>query len=1054
MDAGLAGARLASSVVAPLVKQLFVREGRGAGLVDRPVRVSGLFSFRGEKHVLGAGDVRRIAAELVARSLDGVRERPLTADEEPAVVEALATTLLALGEVTMDDVQAVRLGHRELARTLRTAAPQAGRDLSADAELFYLALLDTACLHVLHFFTQRSTFVPRQQVEQSRQLAQVIARLDQLAARTPSLPLEDARFEDRYAEFVVRRHSSLTIAGLDLRDGDEWQLDAAYLSLEAERADVPTDPEHDHAVGRSRQSADRALAGHERVLLRGLAGSGKTTLVQWLAVTAARQDTTAGLPHLLGRVPFVLPLRTLTRGGAGLPPPADFLAATGCPLSGSQPAGWADRVLAEGRGLLLVDGVDEVPENERSRTRRWLRDLLAAFPDNLWLVTSRPSAVREDWLAREDFTELTLSPMRQPDVTTFVERWHTAAGAEVALRDALLTTLRTQHTLGRLATNPLMCGLLCALHRERRGHLPRGRKALYDAALGMLLYRRDREREIHGPDDLDLDDETQTELLQKLAYWLIRNGRSELSHSDAVKLVARVLPAMPHVADQGDAADVLRHLLLRSGLLREPAPGAVDFVHRTFQDYLGAREAVEESDFDLLTRNAHLDQWEDVLRMAVAHARPDERARLLTQLLTRGDTEPDHRTRLHLLATACLEHATKLDPAVRTAIEDRAAALIPPRSIDEAKALTAAGPVVLELLPGPEGLRGDEAEAVAHTACQLGTDAAIPLLHRYFDHHSKSVGYQLAGHWDRFDTVTYASEIIQPLIARTELPITAYSPGELAQLAGLGCTRVRLHGDHEPEAIVTALDHDHLVELEIASNARVGNLDFIRGFNQLSSLFVRHCPHLRNLDAVSALPLHTLRMWELPALPDLEALRGTPGLHTLVLGSGLPWWGASIGELPVYADLTDLRLPPGTSLHGLERWTRLKWLSRSGDTSPVTPEDWAVLCRLPELSSMFIEPEAWPTAHSEFPPLTTLRFCTVESFIDTRHIDEVDLTTLVRLFPALEDLAVRRVQRIDLAPLAALLHLKGLTLYQVDEVTGLESLPPHVRVHRFPRPRA
>ncbi|MCE0447639.1 hypothetical protein LT493_36885 [Streptomyces tricolor] len=41
--------------------------------------------------------------------------------------------------------------------------------------------------------------------------------------------------------------------------------------------------------------------------------------------------------------------------------------------------------------------------------------------------------------------------------------------------------------MARLATNPLMCGLICALHRERRGYLPTGRKELYDAALTMLL---------------------------------------------------------------------------------------------------------------------------------------------------------------------------------------------------------------------------------------------------------------------------------------------------------------------------------------------------------------------------------------------------------------------------------------------------------------------------------------------------------------------------------------------------------------------------------------
>ncbi len=50
--------------------------------------------------------------------------------------------------------------------------------------------------------------------------------------------------------------------------------------------------------------------------------------------------------------------------------------------------------------------------------------------------------------------------------------------------------------------------------------------------------------------------------------------------------------------------------------------GTLDFVHRTFQDYLGARYAVEEGHLDVIAGRADDTQWEDVIRMAVAHARP------------------------------------------------------------------------------------------------------------------------------------------------------------------------------------------------------------------------------------------------------------------------------------------------------------------------------------------------------------------------------------------------------------------------------------------------
>ncbi|GAA2427739.1 hypothetical protein GCM10010388_14050 [Streptomyces mauvecolor] len=135
-------------------------------------------------------------------------------------------------------------------------------------------------------------------------------------------------------------------------------------------------------------------------------------------------------------------------------------------------------------------------------------------------------------------------------------------------------------------------------------------------------------------------------------------------------MVTEWLSAMPQVTGAPD--QVFAHLLIRSGLLREPMPGAVGFVHRTFQDYLGAKAAVEERDFGVLVRNAHDDTWDDVVRMAVGHARVVERARLLRQLMRRADHAPRLRHRLVLLAAACLEHAPELDPAVRADVEERA----------------------------------------------------------------------------------------------------------------------------------------------------------------------------------------------------------------------------------------------------------------------------------------------------------------------------------------------------------------------------------------------
>ncbi|MFI9239662.1 NACHT domain-containing protein [Streptomyces sp. NPDC053079] len=606
--------------------------------------------------------------------------------------------------------------------------------------------------------------------------------------------LEIEAFERRLRDYIVEKSGELTIIGLTLSDGEgeTWPLDAAYLSLELTGAARAAGGFADATrQGPSARRAEEALAGHRRVLLRGAAGSGKTTLLQWLATMTARGDLPPELGHLSGCMPLTLPLRTLIRRGE-LPQPEEFLAAAAGPLAGVPAArGWVTGRLNEGTALLLIDGVDEVPEADRRRTLTWVKDLLAAYPDARYVITTRPSAVREGWLADAGFTELELLPMSRGDVLSFIDRWHTAAGRADSERlrafsESLSAAVVAKRDLGRLATNPLMCALICALNRSRRGYLPHGRMELYRAALELLLIRRDREREIVvGLEGPELE-QAQTALLQKIAYWLIRNGRSEIEWHKAVEILDRALPAMPAVAARGTAEQILRHLVVRSGLLRQPTSGTLDFIHRTFQDYLGAQAAVDDWDFDLLVNHAHDDQWEDVLRMAVGHAPPRARAELLRMLLERGEREDGNRHRLHLLAAACLEQATEVDPEVRTRVEKAAAELVPPRDTESAKALAGAGQIVLDLLPGPEGLTDEVAHAVVVAATAVADDRAIPLLARYATHPSRQVRAQLAWAWDRFDTEHYADAVIGKLAYEDGLAFVAKSSAHERALERLG----------------------------------------------------------------------------------------------------------------------------------------------------------------------------------------------------------------------------------------------------------------------------
>ncbi|MFD5526828.1 NACHT domain-containing protein [Streptomyces virginiae] len=965
MDASVVGIRLASGVVAPLIKKLLRTEGAGAGLVDRPQRISSYISWR-EKRDLDAADLRRLADHLVREALRAPGERPLPPGEEAGVAAALAVTLHALGDLTLTDVEAVRLGPEAFARRLRAAAPDTG--LSRDAELFHDRLVELASLHILNFFTQRSTFVAATLVEQSRLHAGTIAKVDELLTRLPRQDGRDTAFEERYLAYVARRHSTLTIFGLDLEPGSSrWPLDAAYVSLEVSRPLPEPDARHapdaraahaaapDPGASPYALSTDEALTRHRRVLLRGEAGSGKTTLIQWLAVSATRADD--------GHIPFVLPLRTLTRHGERLPDPSTFLAATGSPLAGEAPEGWEGRVLRDGRALLLIDGVDEMPAAERDRARDWLADLITAYPGNRWLVTSRPSAVRPDWLAGEDFTEVTLAPMSRANVRAFIERWHTAARAPEGYADLLLASVYTKPDLARLATNPLLCGLICALHRERRGFLPTGRKELYAAALSMLVHRRDRERGLRLP---DLAEEPQLQLLQRLAHWLIRNGRTEMDRSRAEGLISGALPAVPVARVLGEAPQVYQHFLERTGLLRAPTEDTVEFVHRTFQDFLGARAALDEGGVGELAAHADDDQWEDVIRMAVAQGRPRERTEIIRALLDRGTN------RSVLLAYASLQYAAELDPALRAAAEAAVRHLLPPRSIEEAKELGRTGPLVLELLADPATADEHEALMAVTAAGETVSEPAIPYLARFSDTMSPEVRRTLMSLWGRFDTREYAREVIE----RLDPP-----PTDLAVRTDTEADALRAF-TRPPGLIVTdrvsrpalseLFSRVQVAQLALVRLRELGDLDFLRGQTELEALSISRCDPYADVTALRGLPVRVAHLD--PDSPGLhEAIGSWTGLRELELYTSRPW---AVGDLAPTARLTRLVLDaPEVDVTGLSRHTGLRVLNLGYRWRPAGPADWAEISRLERLEELAVPDEVLEglLGHVRLPSLRALR---------------------------------------------------------------------------------
>ncbi|WP_079319500.1 NACHT domain-containing NTPase [Microbispora sp. GKU 823] len=981
----------------------------------------------------------------------------LPENEKRAAIDAVRDTF-EQASLSDSELFAQDLNSGYLNTFLRARMPGIARKalLSTQAIDLYNILLRESCDYLIQVTIALPEYSRNALTEILRRESDIVKSLAEMLSRLPERRegLGHNDFEIYYRRQVSKTLDKMELFGATLTEASRrYRLSVAYLSLSVISEDAdnkPTSQDTDIVdVAGLGVPVELALSAATRLFLRGTAGCGKTTLLRWIAVKSALSEFPDTLASWNNTVPFFIPLRRYV--GRDLPAPENFLESVGRHIADEMPKGWVQEQLRAGRALVLVDGLDELPQVERTRARTWLQELIAAFPNSRYLVTSRPGAAPPSWLRGEDFRAFELQPMALADIKAFVRQWHDALShqtldEEEKLRieqyaDNLINKIVGQRHLRSLAETPLLCALLCALHYDRKSHLPRNRMELYDVALDMLLERRDAERNVASEVIMSRTDKFL--LLRDIAYWLIRNGLSDAKRTRVLDRIAQKLQYMTSLSSIS-SEDAYRHLLERSGLIREPTADRMDFVHRTFEEYLAAIEALSNDDIGLLVGNAHLDQWREVVIMAAGHAYAPKREELLRSLIARGDKEPSHSDQLYLLAVACLETSPELSVETRDEIRKRVAKLLPPSSITIAKSLASAGEFVADLLAEARPTSARTTAATIRAAAQIGTEEGLRIIERYKEDKRQTVQNELLTSWSRFDPDEYALKVLR------------YSP--------LSKTHIYVNSA-ELVAALRHLPHAPSVTIETKSTL---DISCLRNHLQLQQLAIWNSS-IDDLTPITNAPLALLRLagCRVTSLSPLAAIHSLRVLQFTNVASENSDF-AFLGELPNLEQLLLSRVDLSSPLPSIQaqslKMLRLHHLALQGLPSfggapnlthvsiigtPIT--DVAPLSALQELRHLNIsstqvndlEPllghklEALHASHTKIDNILPISQYGNLRGLHLNGTPVTDLTPLAEL-EKLEELSLDGSLVVDLSPLASNHTLESLDV----ENTAIEDLSP------------
>jgi hypothetical protein len=272
-----------------------------------------------------------------------------------------------------------------------------------------------------------------------------------------------------------------------------------------------------------------------------------------------------------------------------------------------------ESLLDEGKLLILLDGLDEVPSHNLDKVIDHIEDFVDKHSKNSFVASCRIAAYRSSF---RRFRDVTIAEFDNEQIEQFINRWFNSAedqSLEVAAKYWEMLNQAEHQATKELAQTPLLLTFLCLIY-DRKQMLPSKRSTLYGNALDIILYEWSAQKRI-GKDSIHekLYPDLEKILLAGIAYESFRQDELFFSKKTITTHISKFLADTIENPKYLNADAVLTAIEVQQGILVKRATDAYSFSHLTLQEYLTAQHIVEKQlEGELVKVHLTDENWREV----------------------------------------------------------------------------------------------------------------------------------------------------------------------------------------------------------------------------------------------------------------------------------------------------------------------------------------------------------------------------------------------------------------------------------------------------------